>query len=63
MEFTLPTMTCGHCVRTVTEAIHQLDANAKVTVDLPTHRVQVVTAQSHATVGAVLAEVGYEPAT
>ncbi|MFY7939304.1 MAG: heavy-metal-associated domain-containing protein [Burkholderiaceae bacterium] len=63
MEFTLPTMTCGHCVRTVTEAIQQLDPNAKVTVDLPTHRVQVVTVESQATVGAVLAEAGYEPAT
>jgi copper chaperone len=61
MEFTLPTMTCGHCVRTVTEAIQKLDPNATVTIDLPTRRVQVVTVENHSTVRAALAEAGYEP--
>ncbi|MFM8901510.1 MAG: heavy-metal-associated domain-containing protein [Burkholderiales bacterium] len=62
MEFTLPTMTCGHCVRTVTEAIQQLDPNAKVTIDLPSHRLQVVSSESIDAVTAVLIEAGYEPA-
>ncbi len=61
MEFTLPTMTCGHCVRTVTEAIHQLDANAKVMADVPNHKLEVVTAESAEAVRAVLVEVGYAP--
>ena len=62
MEFTLPTMTCGHCVRTVTDAIQQLDPNAKVTIDLPSHRLQVATAQSAEAVKGALIEAGYEPA-
>jgi copper chaperone len=62
MEFTLPTMTCGHCVRTVTDAIQQLDPDAKVTIDLPSHKLQVATAQSAEAVKAALIEAGYEPA-
>ena len=62
MEFTLPAMTCGHCVRTVTDAIQQLDPNATVTIDLPSHRLQVATAQSADAVKTALIEAGYEPA-
>ncbi len=62
MEFTLPTMTCGHCVRTVTEAVQRLDPDAKVTIDLPSHRLQVVSSESIDAVKAVLIEAGYEPA-
>lgn len=62
MEFTLPTMTCGHCVRTVTEAVQQLDPNAKVTIDLPSHRLQVVSSESEEAVKAALEEAGYTAA-
>lgn len=34
-------MTCGHCVRAVTEAIHGVDAAAQVAVDLDAGRVTV----------------------
>jgi len=39
IELKLPTMTCGHCVRTVSETVRQVDAAAQVEVDLPTQRV------------------------
>jgi copper chaperone len=62
MEFFLPTMTCGHCVRAVTEAVQQLDPEAKVSIDLPSHRLQVETSESEGAVKAALQEAGYVPA-
>ncbi len=34
MKFAVQNMTCSHCVRTITRALHSVDADAKVTVDL-----------------------------
>ena len=34
MKLIVDGMTCDHCVRTITKAIHAIDANAKVQVDL-----------------------------
>lgn len=34
MEFEVEGMTCGHCVRAITRAIHTLDPDARVDVDL-----------------------------
>ncbi len=62
IELTLPTMTCGHCVRTVTQTVQQVDAEAKLTVDLPTHRVQIESSQPAAAFKAALAEEGYAAA-
>jgi copper chaperone len=61
MEFILPTMTCGHCVRAVTEAVQRLDPNATVVIDLPAHRVQVQTPEHVEAVREVLVEAGYVP--
>ena len=55
-------MTCGHCVRAVTEAVQQLDPEAKVLIDLPSHRLQVETSESEGAVKAALQEAGYVPA-
>lgn len=62
MEFILPTMTCGHCVKAVTEAVQALDPLATVVVDLPEKKVQVQTAQSVAEVREALLEAGYAAA-
>jgi copper chaperone len=62
ITLTLPTMTCGHCVRTVTETVHKVDAQATLTIDLPTHRVQITSARPAAAFTAALAEQGYAPA-
>lgn len=40
-RFEVSGMTCGHCVRAVTEAIHGVDAAAQVEVDLGAGRVTV----------------------
>ncbi|MEP7099767.1 MAG: heavy-metal-associated domain-containing protein [Burkholderiales bacterium] len=63
IEFTLPTMTCGHCVKTVTRTVQQLDPAATVEIDLASHRLRIDSAQAAQAFGAALAEAGYAPQT
>ena len=53
-------MSCGHCARAVTEAIHEVDPAAQVEVDLPTGRVQVQSQADTARLSAAVSEAGYE---
>jgi copper chaperone len=62
LEFQIPNMTCGHCAKSVTEAVKAADPGAKVEIDLPTHQVKVETAAPRDAVVAQLAEAGYAPA-
>lgn len=62
IELTLPDMTCGHCVRTVTETVRKLDAQARVDADLPTHRVRIESSRSAEELSVALAEEGYPAA-
>ena len=62
IELTLPTMTCGHCVKTVTETVQRVDVNAKVSVDLPSHKVRIETQQPAEAFRAALTDEGYAPA-
>lgn len=62
LNFEIPNMTCGHCVRAITEAVHSVDPAATVLADLPQHRVQVDTAAARQVVVAQLMEAGYTPA-
>ena len=41
LHFTVPDMDCGGCVRSITEAIHQLDKTAKVDANLESKDVAV----------------------
>ena len=61
MDFHIPAMSCGHCASVITQTVQQLDAQATVIVDLPTHQVTVHTAQDRQTVAQALAEAGYPP--
>ena len=58
----IPNMTCGHCVRAITQAVTAADPVAKVQADLPNHQVRVDTALTREAVAAVLTEAGYQPA-
>ena len=62
IEFTVPTMTCGHCVRTVTETVKKVDAQAQLNISLPEHRVQIDSQRSADEFAKALAEKGYAPA-
>jgi copper chaperone len=62
IELTLPTMTCGHCERTVKEAVRQVDPQAQVDVDLATHRVRIDSDHARAVFVQALSDEGYAPA-
>ena len=62
IELTLPSMTCGHCVRAVTQAVKAIDERAEVQVDLQAHRVTIESSESAERFREALAEEGYEPA-
>jgi copper chaperone len=61
-EFNLPSMSCGHCVRAVTEAAQEVDPQARVQVDLDRKRAQVESAQPRERFVEALKEAGYAPA-
>ncbi|HZY20211.1 MAG TPA: heavy-metal-associated domain-containing protein [Ramlibacter sp.] len=60
-EFKLPTMSCGHCVRAVTEAAQEVDPQARVEVDLARKEARVESSQARERFVAALAEAGYAP--
>jgi copper chaperone len=62
LEFKIPAMSCGHCVRAVTEAVHEVDPKAQVQVDLASKQVRVQTEAARPAVTAALSEAGYAPA-
>ncbi len=62
IELRLPTMTCGHCVKTVTATVQQVDAAAQVQIDLPTHTLHIESALPAADFERALAEEGYPSA-
>lgn len=62
IELTLPTMTCGHCVKTVTATVQRVDAQARVAIDLPTHQLRIESTKPQQDFVAALADEGYAPA-
>ncbi len=61
IELKVPDMTCGHCVSTITKAVKELDAAAKVEISLADHRVSVESKASQQDVLHCIAEAGYTP--
>jgi copper chaperone len=59
MEFDIPDMSCGHCVKAITKAIQELDEDAMISIDLPGKKVKVQTAVDRPTVASALTEAGY----
>lgn len=62
IELQIPNMSCGHCVRAITEAVKSADPAAKVEIDLAARRVQVDTQLARDALVAHLTEAGYAPA-
>ena len=62
IELTLPDMTCGHCAKTVTATVQRLDPAARLTIDLPSHKVVIDSEQPSQAFVAALSEEGYPPA-
>ena len=61
LDFQIPNMSCGHCVRAITEAVQALDPQAVVSTDLAQHLVRVQTQLPAAVITAQLTEAGYPP--
>jgi copper chaperone len=52
-------MTCDHCTRTVSEAVHSVDPAAQVQVELATGLVKVESAGSRAELARAIEDAGY----
>lgn len=61
-RFKVSGMSCGHCVRAITQAIQALDPVARVEVDLAAGLVRVESSLDAAQIQAAIAEEGYEVA-
>jgi copper chaperone len=62
IELTLPDMSCGHCVQTVTRTVQRLDAQATLEIELAAHRVRIDSSLPAASFIEALAEAGYPAA-
>ncbi len=58
-KFSIPDMTCGHCKKTVEEAIHQLDTEARIEIDLDKHVASVASSIGAAQLISALDDAGY----
>lgn len=62
IRFEVNDMSCGHCVGAITRALKEADAQARVQIDLASHRVEIEPGQADAaTLQAAIAEAGYTP--
>ena len=57
--FSVEGMTCGHCVKAVTQAIKNQDPAAEVTVDLAAKQVSVQSQLSPEVIAGLIREEGY----
>ena len=62
IRFDIPGMTCGGCARAITTAIHGVDAQARVDVDLARKTVGVESGLGRETLAKAIREAGYEVA-
>lgn len=58
--FQVQGMSCGHCVRAITQALQAADDEAVVEVDLAAGEVRVASTLSSEQISALIAEEGYE---
>lgn len=61
-RFTLPDMSCGHCVAAITEALNAADAQARVEIDREARTAEVESALPREVLASALTEAGYPPA-
>jgi copper chaperone len=62
IAFEVKDMSCGHCVSTITKAVNAADKNAKIQIDLASHRVDIEPGEAEAqALGDAIREAGYTP--
>ncbi len=60
MEITVKGMTCGGCVRSVTNALKNLDQNAQIEVNLETQNIKISTSKSQIEIKEVIEDAGFD---
>lgn len=58
-RFNVPNMTCGHCIKTITQAVRSIDPDAQVLAHLATHTIGVTSTADVASLSAAIAAAGY----
>ena len=61
IEFTVPDMSCNHCVGTITKTVQALDPNARLSVDLASKLVKIESTQPRHALALALTEEGFPP--
>ena len=62
ISYEVKDMTCGHCVGTITRAVHAVDRDAQVEIDLGRHLVNVSPRSASAqALQAAIEDAGYTP--
>jgi copper chaperone CopZ len=59
IEFNVPRMSCGSCVRTITEAVKRVDPAAEVEIDLGAKRAAIASETDSARIAAAIEAAGY----
>lgn len=59
--FKVEDMTCGHCVKTITNAVQAAFPNAQVSTDLSSHQVTVTGGGDPQKVADIIKDEGYTP--
>jgi copper chaperone len=59
-QFKVENMTCAHCAQTVEKAVKSVDADAKVSVDLVSKAVKVVSTAASGPLLAAIRNAGYD---
>jgi len=62
-DFDIPDMSCGHCVRTITQAVQALDPAAEVQADLTARRLRVTSTIGAMRLSAAITAAGYANTT
>ena len=60
--FEVQGMTCGHCERTVTQAVQAVDAQAQIKIERAANRVEIDSQASREALSAAMVEEGYKVA-
>ena len=61
IELKVPDMACSACVKTITEAIHNIDAQANVQADSTTKELKIETTASESSIKEAITAAGYSP--
>lgn len=58
-QLSIPTLSCGHCVATITKAVQALDSTASLQFAVSEHQAVVTTSVGLDNLRSALAEAGY----